>query len=232
VVQSNLRDVLTSGARTHLKFGPLCEERLQRDFSTRKAMLVGSATAALEICAICVGAQAGVEVIVPSFTFVSTANAFVTHGATPVFVDIRADTQNIDESKIEAAITPRTRAIVCVHYSGVACEMDEIMAIARRHRLLVVEDNAHGPYASYKGRMLGTIGDMGAISFHYTKNIVCGEGGALLVNNPALVRAAALALEKGTNRMDFLAGRVDRCEWNPARTEAQHLPRLLSARRD
>lgn len=199
----NLEAILDSGRiQTHAKFGPLCEEILRNDLGVQKALLVGSGTGALEMCAMCVNAAPGVEVIVPSFTFVSTANAFVTHGATPVFVDVRADTQNIDETKIEDAITSRTRAICVVHYAGVPCEMDTIMAIAKKHGLFVIEDNAHGVYGSYKGRMLGSIGDCAALSFHYTKNLVCGEGGALLLNNANLTSTAYIAWEKGTNRME------------------------------
>lgn len=210
----NLAAVLDSGRiQTHAKFGPLCEEILQNDLGVQKALLVGSGTGALEMCAMCVNAAPGVEIIVPSFTFVSTANAFVTHGATPVFVDIRADTQNIDETKIEEAVTSRTRAICVVHYAGVPCEMDTIMAIAKKHGLFVIEDNAHGVYGSYKGRMLGSIGDCSALSFHYTKNLVCGEGGALLLNNANLTTTAFIAWEKGTNRMDFLQGNVDKYSW-------------------
>ena len=211
---TNVSGIFSSSCiQTHHHFGPLCEERLKHDIGVKKALLVGSGTGALEMCALCIGAEPGIEVIVPSFTFVSTANAFVTHGATPVLVDIRADTQNIDERKIEEAITPRTRAICVVHYAGVPCEMDTIMTIARKHNLLVVEDNAHGVYSSYKGRMLGSIGDCAALSFHYTKNLACGEGGALLLNNPTLFQSAFIAWEKGTNRMDFLEGKVDKYKW-------------------
>jgi len=152
-------------------------------------------------------------VILPSFTFVSTANAVVLRGATPVFVDIRPDTLNIDERLIEAAVTPRTRAIFPIHYAGVGCEMDEIMAIARRHRLLVVEDAAQGVFAKYKGRWLGTIGQMGCYSFHETKNFSCGEGGALTINDPALEKRAEILREKGTNRSQFLRGQVDKYTW-------------------
>jgi len=210
----NIEKILRSSLiQTHYNYGPKCEAILQRDLGVDRALLVGSATGALEICAMCVGAEPGVEVIVPDFTFVSTALAFVTHGATPVLVDIRSDTQNIDETKIEAAITSRTRAICVVHYAGIACEMDTIMAIAKKHKLMVVEDNAHGVYGSYKGRMLGSIGDVAALSFHYTKNLVCGEGGALLINNPEMIQTAYIAWEKGTNRMDFLKGKVDKYAW-------------------
>jgi dTDP-4-amino-4,6-dideoxygalactose transaminase len=155
----------------------------------------------------------GDEVIMPSFTFVSTANAFVLRGATPVFVDIRPDTLNLDENKIEQAITPRTRAIVPVHYAGVACEMDAIMDIAARHKLLVIEDAAQGIMATYKGRALGTIGHLGTLSFHETKNLIAGEGGALLVNDSRFAERAEIIREKGTNRSQFFRGQVDKYTW-------------------
>jgi dTDP-4-amino-4,6-dideoxygalactose transaminase len=157
--------------------------------------------------------QPGDEVIMPSYTFVSTANPFVLRGAVPVFVDIRPDTLNIDERLIEAAITPKTRAIVPVHYAGVACEMDKIMDIARRHGLAVVEDAAQGVMSTYKGRPLGSIGDMGCYSFHETKNVISGEGGALLVNNPKYAERAEMIREKGTNRSQFFRGQVDKYTW-------------------
>jgi dTDP-4-amino-4,6-dideoxygalactose transaminase len=199
--------------QTNGRFGASCEQRLEKELGAPKVMLVTSGTAALEMCSLLIGSQAGAEVIMPSYTFVSTANAFAIHGATPVFVDIRADTQNIDETKIEAAITSRTKAIVCVHYSGIACEMDSIMLIAQKHKLVVIEDNAHGIFSTYKGRMLGTIGDLGALSFHYTKNIICGEGGAVVVNRPDFIAQAHVHWEKGTNRFDFLKGRVSKYAW-------------------
>ena len=149
----------------------------------------------------------------PTYTFVSTATAFVNHGGVPVFVDIRRDTQNIDESKIEVAITKKTKAIVVVHYAGVPCEMDTILDIARRHGLRVVEDNAHGIFSTYKGKSLGTLGDIAALSFHYTKNLFCGEGGAVVINAPELITPSMVAWEKGTNRFDFLAGKVDKYAW-------------------
>jgi dTDP-4-amino-4,6-dideoxygalactose transaminase len=155
----------------------------------------------------------GDEVIMPSYTFVSTANAFVLRGAVPVFVDVREDTLNLDERLIEAAITPRTRGIVPVHYAGVSCEMDTIMDIARRHGLRVVEDAAQGVMASYKGRALGSIGDLGAYSFHETKNVISGEGGALLVNDPALALRAEIIREKGTDRSRYFRGEVDKYTW-------------------
>ncbi|MCK9482637.1 MAG: dTDP-4-amino-4,6-dideoxygalactose transaminase, partial [Bacteroidia bacterium] len=172
-----------------------------------------SCTAALEMSALLLDIKPGDEVIMPSYTFVSTANAFVLRGAIPVFVDIRPDTLNLDEKLIEEAITPRTRAIVPVHYAGVACEMDSIMAIARRHNLAVVEDAAQGVMASYKGRALGSIGDLGTFSFHETKNVISGEGGALLVNNPELALRAEIIREKGTDRSRFFRGEVDKYTW-------------------
>ncbi len=178
-----------------------------------KALLTHSCTAALEMAALLLDIQPGDEVIMPSFTFVSTANAFVLRGGVPVFVDIREDTLNLDERLIEAAITPRTRAIVPVHYAGVACEMDSIMAIARRHGLKVVEDAAQGVMSSYKGRALGSIGDLGAYSFHETKNVISGEGGALLVNDPELALRAEIIREKGTDRSRFFRGEVDKYTW-------------------
>jgi dTDP-4-amino-4,6-dideoxygalactose transaminase len=165
------------------------------------------------MAAILADLQPGDEVIMPSYTFVSTANAFVLRGAVPVFVDIRPDTLNIDETKIEAAITQKTKVIVPVHYAGVGCEMDTIMAIARRYNLVVIEDAAQGVMASYKGRPLGSIGHMGALSFHETKNIISGEGGALLVNAPNLAERAEIIREKGTNRSQFFRGQVDKYTW-------------------
>jgi len=177
------------------------------------ALLTTSCTHALEMCALLLDIQPGDEVIMPSFTFVSTANAFALRGAVPVFVDIRADTFNIDERQIEAAITDRTRAIVVVHYAGVACEMDEIAEIAARHGLVVIEDNAHGFGGTYRGRALGTLGALATLSFHETKNIQCGEGGALLINEPEMFEPAEIAREKGTNRSRFFRGQVDKYTW-------------------
>jgi dTDP-4-amino-4,6-dideoxygalactose transaminase len=190
-----------------------CSAWLERTVGCPKALLTHSCTAALDMAAILADIGPGDEVIMPSFTFVSTANAFVLRGGVPVFVDVREDTLNIDESKIEAAITPKTRAIVVVHYAGVACEMDEIQAIASRHGLLVIEDAAQAVLASYKGRPLGGLGALGALSFHETKNILCGEGGALLVNDPALAERAEVIREKGTNRSRFSRGEVDKYTW-------------------
>ena len=189
-------------------------QKLMEDrFDARRILLTTSCTAALEMAALLCKLDPGDEVIVPSFTFVSTANAIVLRGAKPIFVDIRRDTLNIDERLIEAAITPRTRAIFPVHYAGVGCEMDEIMTIARRHNLLVVEDAAQGVFAKYKGQWLGTIGHMGCYSFHETKNFSCGEGGALTVNYPDLEKRAEILREKGTNRSQFLRGQVDKYTW-------------------
>lgn len=172
-----------------------------------------SCTAALEMSALLANIKPGDEIIMPSYTFVSTANAFVLQGGIPVFVDIREDTLNLDEHLIEAAITPRTKAIVPVHYAGVACEMDTIMDIAKRHGLMVIEDAAQGLMAKYKDKTLGNIGDLGAYSFHETKNIISGEGGALLVSNPEMVMRAEVIREKGTNRSRFLRGEVDKYTW-------------------
>lgn len=194
-------------------FTKQCNTWLEQEIGSRKALLTHSCTAALEMAAILLDLNAGDEVIMPSYTFVSTANAFVLRGAIPVFVDIRPDTLNIDERLIEQAITPRTKAICVVHYAGVACEMDTIMAIARRHGLKVVEDAAQGIFSSYKGRPLGGIGDLAALSFHETKNVISGEGGALLINDPALVERAEIIREKGTNRSRFFRGQVDKYTW-------------------
>ncbi len=194
-------------------FTKRCHGWLEARTGCAKALLTHSCTAALEMAALLLDIQPGDEVIMPSYTFVSTANAFVLRGGVPVFVDVREDTLNLDERLIEAAITPRTRAIVPVHYAGVACEMDTIMAIARHHGLKVVEDAAQGVMASYKGRALGGIGDLGAFSFHETKNVISGEGGALLVNDPELALRAEIIREKGTDRSRFFRGEVDKYTW-------------------
>jgi dTDP-4-amino-4,6-dideoxygalactose transaminase len=194
-------------------FTKKCNEWLEQQIGCEKALLTHSCTAALEMAAILCELELGDEVIMPSYTFVSTANAFVLQGAIPVFVDIRPDTLNIDETKIEAAISPRTKAIVPVHYAGVACEMDVIMGIAQRHNLIVIEDAAQAIQASYKGRALGSIGDLGTVSFHETKNIISGEGGALLVYNPRFQDKSVIIREKGTNRSSFLLGKVDKYTW-------------------
>lgn len=195
------------------QFTKRCSQWLEQRKGCEKALLTHSCTAALEMAAMLANLGPGDEVIMPSYTFVSTANAFVLRGATPVFVDIRADTLNIDETLIEAAITPRTKAIVPVHYAGVACEMDTIMDIARRHQLIVIEDAAQGIMSTYKGRPLGSIGHMGCLSFHETKNIISGEGGALLVNDAEFVQRAEIIREKGTNRSQFFRGQVDKYTW-------------------
>lgn len=194
-------------------FTKRCHRWIEEKTGCNKALLTHSCTAALEMAALLLDIQPGDEVIMPSFTFVSTANAFVLRGGVPVFVDIREDTLNLDERLIEAAINPRTKAIVPVHYAGVACEMDTIMDIARRHGLQVVEDAAQGVMASYKGQALGSIGDLGAYSFHETKNVISGEGGALLVNDPGLALRAEIIREKGTDRSRFFRGEVDKYTW-------------------
>lgn len=197
-------------------FTKSCHHWLEQQTGSVKVLLAHSCTAALEMAALLLDIQPGDEVIMPSYTFVSTANAFVLRGAVPVFVDIRPDTLNIDEQCIEAAITPRTRTIVPVHYAGVSCEMDAIMSIAGRHGLLVVEDAAQGVMASYKGKALGSIGDLGAYSFHETKNVIAGEGGALLVNKVDFIRQAEIIREKGTDRSRFFRGEVDKYTWQSA----------------
>ena len=194
-------------------FTKKCQQWLEKNLGTKKAFLTHSCTSALEMAAILADIGQGDEVIMPSFTFVSTANAFVLRGGVPVFVDIRPDTLNIDENLIEKAITKKTKAIVPVHYAGVGCEMDTILKIARKHRLLVIEDAAHGVKATYKGRELGTMGDFGALSFHETKNIISGEGGALLVNNAKFINRAEIVWQKGTDRNRFLRGEVDKYTW-------------------
>lgn len=194
-------------------FTDLCHHWLRDRTGAPGALLTHSCTAALEMAALLLDLQPGDEVIMPSFTFVSTANAFVLRGALPVFVDIRPDTLNLDEAKIEAAITPRTRAIAPVHYAGVGAEMDSINTIAARHGLAVVEDAAQGVAATYKGRPLGSLGTYGAFSFHETKNVISGEGGALIVNDPSKVLEAEIVREKGTDRSRFLRGEVDKYTW-------------------
>jgi dTDP-4-amino-4,6-dideoxygalactose transaminase len=190
-----------------------CQNSLEGTIGAKRALLTTSCTHALEMSALLLNIREGDEVVVPSFTFVSTANAFALRGARPVFIDIRPDTLNMDERLLEGLITPRTRAIVVVHYAGLGCEMDAILAIARRHGIPVVEDNAHGLFGRYKGKMLGTFGCLATQSFHETKNIHCGEGGALLINDPALVQRAEILREKGTNRSAFYRGQVDKYTW-------------------
>lgn len=195
------------------EFTNKCHIWLETSAGALKALLSHSCTAALEMAAILADIQPGDEVIMPSYTFVSTANAFVLRGGVPVFIDIRPDTLNIDEKLIEDAITPRTKAIVPVHYAGVACEMDTIVEIANRRNLLVIEDAAQGVMSAYKGKPLGCIGHLGAYSFHETKNIISGEGGALLINDKSFVERSEIIREKGTNRSQFFRGQIDKYTW-------------------
>ena len=217
IIGRELSLIADAVAQGHLSgdgaYTKLCHRWFEEKLGCRKALLTHSCTGALEMAAILCDIQPGDEVILPSYTFVSTANAFVLRGAVPVFVDIRPDTLNIDENLIEAAITARTRAIVPVHYAGVPCEMDRIMDIAARHNLLVVEDAAQALLSTYKGRALGSIGHFGCLSFHETKNIISGEGGALLVNDARFVERAEIIREKGTNRSQFFRGEVDKYTW-------------------
>jgi dTDP-4-amino-4,6-dideoxygalactose transaminase len=194
-------------------FTKKCSAFLEQELGVPRVLLTTSCTHALEMFALLLEFEPGDEVIIPSFTFVSTVNAFVLRGANPVFIDIRPDTLNLDESKLEALITPRTKAIAVVHYAGIGCEMDAILDISARHGLSVVEDNAHGLFGKYKGKYLGTFGKLAAQSFHETKNFSCGEGGALLINDPALVERAEIIREKGTNRSRFFRGQVDKYTW-------------------
>jgi dTDP-4-amino-4,6-dideoxygalactose transaminase len=190
-----------------------CHDFLERKLGVRKALLTTSCTHALELAALLLDLKPGDEVIVPAFSFVSTANAFALRGSRPIFADIRPDTLNIDESKISRLITPKTRAIVLVHYAGVGCDMDTILEIAGKQNLAVIEDNAHGLFGKYRGKFLGTFGCLAAQSFHETKNVTCGEGGALLINDPRFIERAEIIREKGTNRMRFFRGEVDKYSW-------------------
>ncbi|WP_172257004.1 dTDP-4-amino-4,6-dideoxygalactose transaminase [Saccharibacillus deserti] len=208
-------------------FTKKCSAWLEDQFSASKALLTTSCTHALEMAAMLAGIKEGDEVIMPSYTFVSTANAFVIRGAKIVFVDVRPDTMNIDESLIEAAITEKTKAIVPVHYAGVACEMNEIMNIATRHDLIVIEDAAQGVMSKYQDRYLGTIGHFGCYSFHETKNYNCGEGGALLINDERFIERAEIIREKGTNRTRFFRGQVDKYSW--VDIGSSYLPSELNA---
>ena len=208
-------------------FTSKCNQWFENRFDVHKALLTTSGSSALDMAAILCDLKPGDEVILPSFTFSSTATAFQAQGATLVFVDVRPDTMNIDETKIEAAITERTRVIVPVHYAGVACEMDSIMDIARRHKLYVVEDAAQGVMSTYKDKALGTIGDFGCYSFHETKNYSMGEGGALLIKDPALAERAEIIREKGTNRARFFRGQVDKYTW--VDRGSSYLPSELNA---
>lgn len=194
-------------------FTQRCQKLLEEALQVPKALLTTSCTHALELAALLLDVQPGDQVIVPSFTFVSTVNAFVLHGAWPVFIDIRQDTLNMDEAQLERLLTPRTKAIVPVHYAGVGCEMDAIMDVASRHGIAVVEDNAHGLFGSYRGRKLGTFGTFSAQSFHETKNFTCGEGGALLLNDTRYIERAEILREKGTDRSRFFRGEVDKYTW-------------------
>ncbi len=209
IAQAKLNNALSGDG----PFTKRCHHWIEENTGCKKALLTHSCTAALEMAALLLDIRPGDEVIMPSYTFVSTANAFVLRGGVPVFVDIRPDTQNLDEKLIEGAITPKTRAIVVVHYAGVACEMDRIMEIARTHNLKVVEDAAQGLMAAYKGKALGSIGDFGAYSFHETKNVISGEGGALLLNDSSTVLRAETIREKGTDRSQFFRGEVDKYTW-------------------
>jgi dTDP-4-amino-4,6-dideoxygalactose transaminase len=194
-------------------FTKKCHALLQQELNVSKVLLTTSCTHALEMAALLLNIQPGDEVIVPSFTFVSTINAFVLRGACPVFIDIRPDTLNLDENQLERHVSRRTKAILPVHYAGVGCEMDVIMEIASHYDIPVVEDNAHGLFGKYKGKNLGTFGAMATQSFHETKNFTCGEGGALLINNPHLIERAEIIREKGTNRSRFFRGQVDKYTW-------------------
>ncbi len=219
VLTSNLeleyiREAIASGRTSgDGQFTKLCKTWLEQQTGCESALITHSCTAALEMAAILADIQPGDEVIMPSYTFVSTANAFVLRGAVPVFVDIRPDTFNLDESKIAAAITSKTKAIAPVHYAGVSCEMDVIKAIADNHNLIIIEDAAQAICTQYKGKPVGSMGHMAALSFHETKNIVSGEGGALLINDPQLLERAEIIREKGTNRSQFFRGEVDKYTW-------------------
>jgi dTDP-4-amino-4,6-dideoxygalactose transaminase len=195
------------------QFTRKCQAMLESLLGVKKALITSSCTHALEMCALLLNIKPGDEVIVPAFTFVSTVNAFVLRGATPVFIDVRADTLNLDETKLESLITARTRAVVPVHYAGVACEMDLICDAAKRRGIVVIEDNAHGLFGKYRGKNLGTFGALATQSFHETKNITCGEGGALLINDPQFIERAEIIREKGTNRARFVRGQVDKYSW-------------------
>ena len=211
---NNIRHAMESGyLQGGGAFMKACEEKISKATSARAALLTTSCTSAQDTAAILCDIKPGDEVIIPTYTFVSTVNSFALRGAKPVFCDVKPETLNIDESKIEELITPRTKAISPVHYAGVGCEMDAICDIARRNNLRVVEDAAQGFMAYYKNRHLGTIGDLGSLSFHSTKNVIAGECGALLVNDPKLIERANIVREKGTNRMQFIQGKIDKYTW-------------------
>lgn len=211
------RNIANAIERGHISgdghYTKMCHAWLEQHIGCQRALLTHSCTAALEMAAILADIQPGDEIIMPSYTFVSTANAFVLRGGIPVFVDVRRDTLNLDVDQIESAITPQTKAIVPVHYAGVACEMKEIMAIAEEYRILVIEDAAQGIGSEYEGRPLGSIGHLGALSFHETKNIISGEGGALLLNDARYMQRAEIIREKGTNRSSFFRGEIDKYTW-------------------
>ncbi len=217
IIGRELEYIRQAVANGHLSgdgpFTRLCSEWLEKSFDAQKILLTHSCTAALEMAAILCDIQPGDEVIMPSFTFVSTANAFVLRGGVPLFCEIRPDTKNIDETRIEELITKRTKVIVPVHYGGVACDMNAIMSLAAKYKLLVVEDAAQGVCATYKGKFLGTIGDLGCYSFHETKNFISGEGGAIAVNNPKFIERAEIIREKGTDRAKFFRGMTDKYTW-------------------
>ena len=209
-IQQSIENKHTCGDGSFTK---KCHALLEQAVGVPKALLTTSCTHALEMAALLLDIQPGDEVIVPSFTFVTTINAFVLRGAQPIFIDIRPDTLNLDESKLEQLITPKTKAIIPVHYAGIGCEMETILEIARRHGIPVVEDNAHGLFGKYKGKYLGTFGSLATQSFHETKNFSCGEGGALLINDTQYIERAEIIREKGTNRSRFFRGQVDKYTW-------------------
>ena len=209
-ISEALRNGQVSGDQ---RYSRQSQELLERHLGVPRVLVTTSCTHALEMCAMLLNVQPGDEVIVPSFTFVSTANAFALRGAKIVFCDVRPDTLNIDETRLESLITPKTKVVVPVHYAGVGCEMDEILRISNRHGIKVVEDNAHGLCGKYRGRWLGTFGCLATQSFHETKNITCGEGGALLINDSTLIEHAEILREKGTNRSNFFRGMVDKYTW-------------------
>jgi dTDP-4-amino-4,6-dideoxygalactose transaminase len=223
-----IRDALDGGQLSgNGPYTQRCQALLETELGVKKSLLTHSCTHALEMTSLLMNIEPGDEVIMPSYTFVSTANAFVLRGAIPVFIDIRPDTLNLDETLIEAAITARTKAIVPVHYAGVACEMDDIMRIARTHGLTVVEDAAHAIQSHYRGRHLGSIGQFGTLSFHETKNVICGEGGALLINDSTYNERAEILWQKGTNRSQFVRGTVDKYTW--VDVGSSYLPGELNA---
>ena len=217
LIGSELKYIAEAISRGHASgdgfFTKSCHSLLEQILGVPKALLTTSCTHALEMSALLLDVQAEDQIIIPSFTFVSTANAFALRGAKPVFIDVRPDTLNLDERQLEQRITPKTKAIVVVHYAGVGCEMSEIMAIAQRHNIAVIEDNAHGLFGKYRGRFLGTFGCLATQSFHETKNLTCGEGGALLINETSLIERAEIIREKGTNRSRFFRGQVDKYTW-------------------